>query len=49
VGQVFNLFGTNNLGGIGTSQTTNALAATFGQTPSAQPRQQGELAIRYLS
>jgi hypothetical protein len=29
VGQVFNLFGTDNLGGIGTSQTTNALASTF--------------------
>jgi hypothetical protein len=48
VGQVFNLFGTDNLGGIGTSQTTNALASTFGQIPNAQPRQQGEIAIRYL-
>lgn len=45
---VFNLFGTDNLGGIGTNQTTNALAATFGQIPSAQPRQQGEIAIRYI-
>jgi hypothetical protein len=48
VGQVFNLFGTDNLGGIGTNQTTNALAASFGQIPNAQPRQQGEIAIRYL-
>jgi len=48
VGQVFNLFGTDNLGGIGTNQTTNALASTFGQIPSAQPRQQGEVAIRYV-
>ena len=48
VGQVFNLFGTDNLGGIGTNQTTNALASTFGQIPSAQPRQQGEIAIRYV-
>jgi len=48
VGQVFNLLGTDNLGGIGSSQTTNATAATFGQIPSAQPRQQGEIAIRYI-
>jgi len=48
VGQVFNLFGSDNLGGIGSSQTTNATASTFGQIPSAQPRQQGEIAIRYL-
>jgi hypothetical protein len=48
VGQVFNLFGTDNLGGIGTNQTTNALALSFGQIPSAQPRQQGEVAIRYI-
>jgi hypothetical protein len=48
IAQVFNLFGTDNLGGIGTSQTTNALASTFGQIPNAQPRQQGEIAIRYI-
>jgi len=48
VGQVFNLFGTDNLGGIGTNQTTNATASTFGQIPTAQPRQQGEIAIRYV-
>jgi hypothetical protein len=48
VGQVFNVFGNDNLGGIGTNQTTNALAATFGQIPNAQPRQQGEVAIRHV-
>jgi hypothetical protein len=48
VGQVFNLFGTDNLGGIGTSQVGNALASNFGQIPNAQPRQQGEIAIRYV-
>jgi len=48
VGQVFNLFGTDNLGGIGTSQVGNATAQNFGQIPSAQPRQQGEIAIRYV-
>src|SRR5205823_23636 len=48
VGQVFNLLGTDNLGGIGSSQVSNATAATFGQILTAQPRQQGEIAIRYL-
>jgi len=48
VGQVFNLFGWDNLGGIGSSQIGSAIAPNFGQIPSAQPRQQGEIAIRYL-
>ena len=48
IGQVFNLFGWDNLGGIGSSQTTNATASTFGQIPTAQPRQQGEIAVRYV-
>jgi len=48
VGQVFNLLGADNLGGIGSSQVGNATATNFGQIPSAQPRQQGEIAIRYL-
>ena len=46
IGQVFNLFGRTNLGGIGSSFQTNALSNTFGQLPSAQPRQLGEVAIR---
>ena len=48
VGQVFNLFGSDNLGGIGSSQIGSAIAPNFGQIPSAQPRQQGEIAIRYI-
>jgi hypothetical protein len=47
VGQVFNLFGWDNLGGIGSSQVSNATSITFGQILTAQPRQQGEIAIRY--
>ena len=34
--QVFNLFGRNNLGGIGSSFQTNALSNTFGQISTAQ-------------
>ena len=46
IGQVFNLFGRDNLGGIGSSFQTNALSDTFGQLSTAQPRQQAELALR---
>ena len=46
IGQVFNLFGRDNLGGIGSSFQTNALSDTFGQLTTAQPRQQTELAVR---
>jgi hypothetical protein len=50
VGQLFNVFGTDNFGGVGVSQITNAsgVKATFGQITSAFPRQQGELAVRFL-
>jgi hypothetical protein len=47
IGQVFNLFGRTNLGGIGSSFNTNALSNTFGQLTTAQPRQQGEIAVRF--
>lgn len=46
IGQVFNVFGVTNRGGIGVSRQTNALSNAFGQILGAQPRQQGELAIR---
>ena len=46
IGQVFDLFGTNNLGGVGTSQVTNALSSSFGEVLTAMPRQQAELALR---
>jgi hypothetical protein len=48
IAQVFNLFGRNNLGGIGSSFQTNALSNTFGQISTAQPRQQAELAARIV-
>ena len=50
IGQVFNVFGTNNLlasGGQG-SWVDNALSDSFGRILSASNRQQGELAIRIV-
>jgi Carboxypeptidase regulatory-like domain/TonB dependent receptor len=47
IGQVFNLFGRNNLAGIGANFTSNALSDTFGQYTTAQARQQGEVAVRF--
>jgi carboxypeptidase family protein/TonB-dependent receptor-like protein len=44
--QIFNLFGRDNLGGIGSSFQTNALTNTLGQLLTAQNRQQAEIAIR---
>jgi hypothetical protein len=46
IGQVFNLLGRTNLGGVGSSYQTNARSADFGRILTAQPRQQGEVAIR---
>ena len=48
IGQVFNLFGRNNLAGIGANFTSNALSDTFGQYTTAQARQQGEVAVRFI-
>ncbi len=48
IGQLFNVFGTDNFGGVGATQQSNASAPTFGQILSAYPRQQGELAARFL-
>jgi hypothetical protein len=50
VGQLFNVFGTDNFGGVGVAQNTNASGAssTFGEITSAYARQQGELALRFL-
>jgi len=44
--QIFNLFGRDNLGGIGSSFQSNALSDTFGQLLTAQNRQQAEIALR---
>jgi len=46
--QIFNLFGRDNLGGIGSSFQTNALSDSFGQLPTAQNRQQAEIAVRLI-
>jgi hypothetical protein len=48
IGQVFNVFGRTNLGGVGSTYQTNARAATFGQILTAQPKQQGEVAVRFV-
>ena len=40
--QIFNLFGRDNLGGIGSSFQTNALSDSFGQLLTAQNRQQAD-------
>ncbi len=46
IGQVFNLFGRDNLGGVGSSFQSNALSDSFGQLLTAQYRQQTEIALR---
>jgi hypothetical protein len=46
IGQVFNLLGRTNLGGVGGSFVTSARSADFGRVLSAQPKQQGEVALR---
>jgi len=48
IGQLFNVFGRTNLGGVGSTYQTNARAATFGQILTAQPKQQGEVAVRFV-
>ena len=47
IAQVFNVLGRTNLGGVGSSYQTSVRAATFGQILTAQPRQQGEVAVRF--
>src|SRR3712207_8990307 len=42
IGQVFNLLGTDNLGGVGTGWVTNALSDSFGRILTAQPRRSEE-------
>jgi outer membrane receptor protein involved in Fe transport len=48
IAQVFSLLGTDNLGGVGTSWVTNATSDSFGRILTALPRQQGELAVRFV-
>ena len=50
IGQVFNVFGTDNLiasGGQG-AWVDNALSDSFGRILSASNRQQAELALRFV-
>jgi hypothetical protein len=54
IGQLFNVLGTNNFGGVGVTQINNAStgsatsSGTFGTFTAAQPKQQGELALRFV-
>jgi hypothetical protein len=54
IGQLFNVIGTTEYGGIATTQQENAStgsgtsSGTFGTFSAALPRQQGELAVRFI-
>ena len=48
IGQLFNVTGRTNLGGVGSVWQTNARSAQFGQILTAQARQQGDVAIRFV-
>jgi hypothetical protein len=54
IGQLFNVFGTTNYGGVGTAQVTNAgtgsatSSGSFGTFSTALPLEQGELAVRFI-
>ena len=48
IAQVFNVLGRDNLGGVGSQYVTNARSASFGRIPTAQTRQQGEVAVRFV-
>jgi hypothetical protein len=48
IAQVFNVFGTDNLLSVGSGYTTNALSDSFGRIFTSNPRQQAELAVRFV-
>ena len=49
IAQVFNVFGTDSLGGSGVNvYVINALSNSFGTINRVHPRQQGELAVRFV-
>jgi hypothetical protein len=50
IGQVFNVFGTDNLlvQASGNQQVSNALSDSFGRILAAQPRRQAEIAVRFM-
>jgi hypothetical protein len=48
IAQVFNLFGTDSFGTGATPWQMNALSPVFGTIGTVHPRQQGELAVRFV-
>jgi hypothetical protein len=48
IAQVFNLFGTDSFGPGATPWQMNALSNSFGTINSVHPRQQAELAVRFV-
>jgi len=48
IGQLFNVFGTTNMGGVGFKRQQNSRSALFGQILGAQNRQEAELAVRFV-
>ena len=48
IGQVFNLFGTDSFGIGATPWQLNATSNSFGTINTVYPRQQAELAVRFL-
>jgi hypothetical protein len=48
IAQVFNLLGTDSLGGVNTTWVENALSNSFGRMLTVHPRQLAELAVRYV-
>jgi hypothetical protein len=48
IAQLFNVFGRDNLGGIAEGWVENALSDSFGRLLAVDPRQQAELAIRFV-
>lgn len=48
VAQVINLFGTDSYGIGALPWTQNALSDSFGRITTVQPRQQGELGVRFI-
>jgi len=48
IGQVFNVLGRDNMGGLSTSYNTNVRSDAFGRIQAAQPRHQGEVAVRFV-
>jgi len=47
-GQVFNVLGRDNMGGVGSGWVTNALSDAFGRLRAAQDNRQAELAARFI-